>query len=138
MIPTNKQLRKVSTNLIFEDEDYFSLCYEYSELEKIFIGDLFNSLSLFMDMILYPIYMIYQLCTMNISPLDILSVMKCYELWKQWIRYENLKTKLFEWKLIVRSLGGPWISSSDPSYHSLVYADGMTRISESRKKSKSV
>lgn len=139
MIPTNKQLHKVSRNLKFEEEDYFSLCHEYSELKKIFMTtEIFDIINLFFDMILYPLYILYKILTKEFSVLDIMSIVRFYDLWKQWFRYDFLHSKLFVWKIIVRSLGGPWISSSNPSYHALVYADGMTRISESRKKPKSV
>jgi hypothetical protein len=132
MIPNNKHLKKFSLNL--KDEDYFSVCFEYCELSQLFeTHDLLEKLSLFMDMVLSPIYILYKIFTMDFSLLDILSIMKCKDLWIDFIRYEELKLKLFEWKFIVRFAGGPWISSSDPLYNPLVYADGMTRISRSNK-----
>ena len=131
MIPNNKYLKKFSLNL--KDEDYFSLCFEYCDLSQIFeTQDFFEKINLFIDMIICPLYILYKLFMMNFSLLDILSIMKCKDLWIDFIRYEEIKLKLFEWKFIVKFAGGPWIKSSDPLYHPLVYADGMTRISYSK------
>ena len=65
---------------------------------------------------------------MDFSPLDILSIIKTHELWIDYIRYRELKFKIEEWKSIVQLVSGPWISTNNPKYHDLVYADAMTRI----------
>ncbi len=56
------------------------------------------------------------------------SLMKTYQLWIDWLRFRELREKVDNWKMKVKSVGGPWISTNDPDYHVFVYADGMERI----------
>jgi hypothetical protein len=132
MIPKDKVLKKKLKLLKqkqIQKELYFELVHEYIELQEIFeVEDYLDKSMLLIDMILYPIYLIYKIIIMDFSPLDILSFMKAHELWIDYLRYRELKFKIEEWKSIVQLVSGPWISTNNPKYHDLVYADAMTRI----------
>jgi len=133
MIPKDKVLKKklklLKTQKQIQKEFYFELVHEYIELQEIFeVEDYLDKSILLIDMIFYPIYLIYKIIIMDFSPLDILSFMKAHELWIDYLRYRELKFKIEEWKSIVQLVSGPWISTNNPKYHDLVYADAMTRI----------
>ena len=132
MIPKDKVLKKklkLLNQKQIQKELYFELVHEYIELQEIFeVEDYLDKSMLLIDMIFYPIYLIYKIIIMDFSPLDILSIIKTHELWIDYIRYRELKFKIEEWKSIVQLVSGPWISTNNPKYHDLVYADAMTRI----------
>jgi hypothetical protein len=48
--------------------------------------------------------------------------------WGKYIRYLDLKQQIHEWKEIIHSVGGPFISTNDETYQAYVYADGMQRL----------
>lgn len=131
MIPKDKVLRK-KCRLIkkqLQKEKYFEIVYEYIDLkEKFELDDYMELFMLFVDMVLYPLYTLYKIFTMDFSPLDSLTLIRTYELWIDYLRYRELKYKIQEWKSIVQLVSGPWISTNEPKYHDLVYADAMTRI----------
>jgi hypothetical protein len=57
-----------------------------------------------------------------------MTIHKTVSLWVDWIRYKELDSEIHEWIKIVKSNGGPFISTNDVSYHTYVYADGMQRL----------
>lgn len=117
--------------LLLHGPDYFSLADEYVTLQKIFVKDgIHDTIGIWFDMIVSPILTILHSIWKQVYPniLTILSFQKCVTLWKQWFRFQDLKKQVREWMNIVRSIGGPFISSNDPEYHIFVYADGMQRL----------
>ena len=141
MIPEFKDLRrKCRKQKIRVDKDtYFQDAGEFVELTKIFTCEnIFDKILLWVDMIIYPLYVLYQLWKLNFSPMFIFSLMKTYELWIKWFRLRELVGKINTWKNIVKSLDGPWISTNNPDLHVFVYADGMERILHSLKLKKSI
>lgn len=117
--------------LLLHGPDYFSLADEYVTLQKIFVKEtVLDTIGLWMDMIVSPILTILHSLWKQVYPslFTILSFQKCVNLWKQWFRFQDLKKQVREWMNIVRSIGGPFISSNDPEYHMFVYADGMQRL----------
>jgi len=104
---------------------YFALAEEYVFLESIF-EDYFYLI----DMIVYPIYVLIQLICLEPSPMFIFGLVKTYQMWVDWFRFQTLKSEIQIWKMIVKKLKGPWISTNNPKYHVFVYADAMQRISE--------
>lgn len=128
MIPESESLKKMKQGLIVPEKPYFKLAHEHLELKKLFMpDDLMDFGVLVFDLILYPIWIIFsgEPSVMNIFPL-----MKCLELWKDLFRFQELSADIWYWKFVVRLIGGPWISTNDPEYHTLVYADAMTRLTE--------
>jgi hypothetical protein len=136
MIPEFKTLKKKCRKMKIKipEEPYFKEADEFVDLQKTFIvEDLISKASLWIDMLLYPLYVLYRLCMQDFSPMYVLSLVKTYRLWIDWFRFRVLGDKVKEWTRIVKSVGGPWISSNDPEYHVFVYADGMERLSHSLK-----
>lgn len=136
MIPSLSKLRgKVcldhTKTIITNSSSYFSIAEEYVELQQIFISDSFlETINLWIDMVIYPIYTFISSILKGETPgvLSLLSVKKCIDLWQKWFRYKELSQRISEWKTIVSSIGGPFITTNDPTYHVFVYADAMTRL----------
>lgn len=116
----------ISQYLILNRHEYFAVAEEYTQLKQLFKTDTFyEKLSLFMKLI-GNMLMSFLWKSSSIS-----LALTCYRMvedWKQYIRYMELKNTLHEWKEVVRSAGGPFISTNDDTYQSYVYADGMQRL----------
>ena len=133
MIPEWKDLRKKAKKVKVLDEAYFALANEYVDLKSRFeCVDMLETFMLWFDMVLYPIYIVIQLCMLDMSPMYIMALLKTYKIWVDWFRLREIERKVDTWKTTVRALGGPWIVSNDPDLHVFVYADGMERIKYSR------
>ena len=121
----------ISQYLILNKKNYFSLADEYVEHQTTFQKESFlEKLSLIVDMLIYPFV---NICMMlfykqDVSLFTVMMIHKTVTLWMKWIRYIELKSEIHEWKDIIGSVGGPFISCNDPTYHSYVYADGMQRL----------
>jgi hypothetical protein len=136
MIPTKKQLRKKikKNKLKLEKKPYFSLVKELIELQNKFLNKTYFELfQLIFEMILYPLYILYQLILGDYSPFYMLSLFKTYELWLDYFRFRELQEEVNSWISIVKQLDGPWISTNDSTYHLYVYADAMERLVVSQK-----
>jgi hypothetical protein len=111
--------------------NYFTIADEYVSLQRIFSRDtLLEKLELWIEMIITPLFMIVS-AILNMSMPDMfqmMSLQKCVQLWKDWFRMRELRSEIHNWMKIVRSVGGPFISSNDAEYHVFVYADGMQRL----------
>jgi hypothetical protein len=46
------------------------------------------------------------------------------------VEYLDLSSKVWYWKVVVQSLGGPWITGP-AQYEPLVYADAIARLTHS-------
>jgi hypothetical protein len=135
MIPTTKRLKKrlKKLGLKVEGKPYFSLVEEFLDLQKKFETTFFEICLLGIDMILYPLYILYQLILGDYSPFYMLSLFKTYELWLDYFRLRELQEEVNSWISIVKQLDGPWISTNDSTYHLYVYADAMERLVVSQK-----
>ena len=80
-------------------------------------------------MILYPLYIVFSTLWFEqpIGMFTVLSIHKAVSKWQQYIRFLQLQEKTDEWKRLIQSIGGPFISTNDETYHMYVYADGMQR-----------
>ena len=135
MIPSNeeiyKRLSKTTINsTLLNGGDYFKLVEEYTELQKVFDpSDLISKIMIWVEMIVQPLYTIVQaIISKDFQLFSLLSLNKSITLWKDWFRWKELEKLIREWVRIVRSIGGPFISTNDASYHMYVYADAMQRI----------
>jgi hypothetical protein len=135
MIPTQTTLRNRLTTehiqfILLHQGNYFEKAEEYSQLLRIFKPDnLISSILLWVDMVFSPLITILTAIWEG-KPPSIFSVMGIYKtvnLWMEWVQFHILTLEFREWTRIVKSIGGPFISTNDPLYHSYVYADGMQR-----------
>jgi len=124
-------MERVYSYLILNNKKYFSIAEEYIELERIFKKEtLFEKASLWVDMVIHPIiaFVTLILRKQNLDIFSVLTIQKTIRIWTDWFRYLTLGYETREWIDIVRSVGGPFISTNDPTYHMYVYADGMQRL----------
>ena len=81
-------------------------------------------------MVFYPIGVIISIVYFgqSMGVFTVMTIHKAITKWYQYLRYLELKHDISEWKAVVKSIGGPFISTNDNTYHAYVYADGMQRL----------
>lgn len=139
MIPSNQELyKRTNADLCYEilmrPKNYFALADEYVSLQKIFSRDtLLGKIEIWFEMIISPlIQLVMAIWNQKIPDMfQMMSLQKCAQLWKDWFRMREIRSEIHTWIQIVRSIGGPFISSNDAEYHVFVYADGMQRLHDS-------
>jgi hypothetical protein len=112
-------------------DKYFNKADVYSRLNNIFNPDDFISrIMLWVDMVVSPLLTIVtSIWNMELpSVFSLYSFYKTFTIWAEWFEYTLLQYEIHEWKRLVKSIGGPFISTNEPLYHSYVYADGMERL----------
>jgi len=122
------------SNLILLEPNYFEKADKHVELSRVFLKDhWWESLSTWIDMIVYPLLSLLYFLYFQEQPtiFTMMSFYKAFTLWSQWFEFQELNQDIREWTKIVRSIGGPFISTNDPTYHVFVYADGMERVRHS-------
>ena len=114
----------VGSYFILNSHSFFEVAEEFSELQKKFVKEtLYERFFLWVEMLISPITAIV-MCYINNEPPSLftsISFYKCIMMWFDWL-------KIRDWTRIVRSVGGPFISTNDSDYHVFVYADGMERL----------
>ena len=136
MIPCGPEIRKQLSNyqvskILLSPNNYFEVAEEYVSLQNIFLKESWlDNLSLWIDMVIYPIFSFVSIFMYSQTPtmFTMLSLHKTITIWSNWFRFKTLTYEIREWMNTVRSIGGPFISVNDPTYHVFVYADGMQRI----------
>jgi len=136
MIPTNRELKSklsldAASYLILDSTSFFETAEEYVRLQTMFLKEThLEKLMLWIEMLISPLISII-MCFYNETPPSIFTMMgfhKTFTLWADWVSYTLLSAEIAKWTSIVRSVGGPFISTNDPTYHVFVYADGMERL----------
>lgn len=137
MIPNNEEIFKRLTReqiqyILLNQSNYFKLVEEFTNLQKVFNSDsLHDKIMLWIEMLISPLITIVQsIMNGSMSMFSILGFQKTILLWKDWFRWKELQDKIRIWISIVKSVGGPYISTNDADYHMFVYADAMVRIQE--------
>lgn len=136
MIPSDLEIRKRLSNyqiskILLSSNNYFEKAEEYVALQTIFLKESWlDNLMLWVDMIIYPIFTFISIFIYSNTPsmFSIMSLHKSLTMWSNWFRFKSLTFEIREWTSISRSIGGPFISVNDPTYHVFVYADTMQRI----------
>lgn len=119
-------MSSISSYLILNNTNYFAVAEEYIQLKQLFKTETFyEKLSLFMKLLgNLLLSILWKSQAMSMA----LTVYRMVSDWKQYIHYLEIRKKIHEWKEIVHSAGGPFISTNDDVYQSYVYADGMQRL----------
>lgn len=119
-------MSRISQYLVLNNTNYFADAEEYIQLHQLFKTETFyEKLSLFMKLIgnlLLSILWKSQAMSMAFTVYRMVSD------WREYLHYRELRRRLYEWKDVVHSVGGPFISTNDETYHPYVYADGMQRL----------
>jgi len=121
----------VGSYFILNSHSFFEVAEEFSELQKKFVKEtLYERFFLWVEMLISPITAIV-MCYINNEPPSLftsISFYKCIMMWFDWLKFMILTHEIRDWTRIVRSVGGPFISTNDSDYHVFVYADGMERL----------
>jgi hypothetical protein len=121
----------VGSYFILNSHSFFEVADEFSQLQKKFVKEtLYERLFLWIEMLISPIATII-MCYIRDEPPSVFTSMsfyKCIMMWFDWIKFMILTHEIRDWTRIVRSVGGPFISTNDSDYHVFVYADGMERL----------
>jgi hypothetical protein len=123
--------RYIDQYIILNNSNYFAVAEEFTMLEQLFKKDtIFEKLNFWIDMVIYPIITLISIIVYNqrMGVFTIISIHKTVSKWQQYIRYLQLKSETAEWKEIVKSSGGPVISTNDDAYIMYVFADAMQRL----------
>ena len=136
MIPSNSELKsrlslKQASFLILNPVSFFVKAEKYTELAKKFIPETFlDKLSLWIEMLISPLISLGMFLYYRETPsfFTMLSTQKAISLWVEWFEFDVLNSEIREWTKIVKSVGGPFISTNDSTYHVFVYADAMERL----------
>lgn len=135
MIPSTQTLKNRMTSEAVVcaslNQSYFETAEEFVQMNKVFTKtDLIGKIMLWIDMVISPLITIVTALYNQEAPsiFSVMSFYKTFSMWKDWLYFETLKTEIHEWTRAVKSVGGPFISTNDPVYHSYVYADGMERL----------
>jgi hypothetical protein len=116
----------ISSYLILNKKDYFGIAEEYIQLHQLFkIDTFYEKLNLFMKLIGN---LVFSFLWKSHILSTCLTLYKTITEWKQFMRYTQIKQEIKEWKSLLTSIGGPYISTNDETYQSYVYADGMQRL----------
>lgn len=135
MIPSNQMLKTRLTSEVVSytalHDTYFEKAEVYSRLNKIFNPeDFISRIMLWVDMVVSPLLTIVTSIWNKELPsvFSLYSFYKTFTIWAEWFEYTVLQSEIHEWKRLVKSIGGPFVSTNEPLYHSYVYADGMERL----------
>ena len=122
---------KINQYLILNKKNYFKIADEFVTLHQLFKTEtFFEKFNFWIDLVIYPLYTLISILffKQDLGIFTMMSVHKTVSKWQQYLRYIELKFETDEWKAIVQSVGGPFISTNDDKYHIYVYADGMQRL----------
>jgi len=120
--------------LVLNTKPYFKMADEFVRLNQLFKNETtFEKLNFWIDMVIHPLINIISilLFKQQLGVFTILSIHKTVTKWQSYLKYLELKTEIDEWKAIIHSIGGPFISTNDDTYQSYVYADGIQRLHDS-------
>jgi hypothetical protein len=119
-------MSSISRYLILNNTNYFAIAEEYIELNQLFKTETFyEKFGLFMKLIGNLILAL----VWKSQPLSMSFTMyRMVEDWRQYLRYLEIHRRIREWRNIVHSAGGPFISTNDDLYQPYIYADGIQRL----------
>lgn len=123
-------MSELTQYILLNKQNYFQIAEEFVNLHQLFKQEtLLEKLNFWIDMILYPLYIVFSTLWFEqpIGMFTVLSIHKAVSKWQQYLRFLQLQEKTNEWRHLIQSIGGPFISTNDETYHMYVYADGMQR-----------
>ena len=123
-------MSELTQHIVLHSQNYFQIAEEFVHLHGLFKQDtLFETLNFWIDMVFYPLYLILSTIWFEqpIGMFTMLSIHKIVSKWQQYVTFLQLQHETNEWRRLIHSIGGPFISTNDDTYHMYVYADGMQR-----------
>jgi hypothetical protein len=121
----------IISHLILRPGTYFEDADNYVRLHKIYKpDDWLSKISIWLEMIVSPLFSIVSAIYNEELPgiLTVIGMYKTVWLWIEWVLYKELSQEVSAWVNHVRQIGGPFISTNDPSYQAFVYAHTMQQM----------
>lgn len=121
----------IISHLILRPGTYFEDADNYVRLHKIYKpDDWLSKISIWLEMIVSPLFSIVSAIYNEELPgiLTVIGMYKTVWLWIEWVLYKELSQEVSAWVSHVRQIGGPFISTNDPSYQAFVYAHTMQQM----------
>jgi len=121
----------ILSHIILRDPTYFEDADNYVRLHKIYKpDDWLSKISIWLEMLISPLFTILSSIYNSELPgiLSVIGFYKCISLWIEWVLYTELTEEVNIWVQHVRRIGGPFISTNDPTYQSFVYAHTMQQM----------
>jgi hypothetical protein len=115
---------------IHNASDYFKDAEEFTRLRDEYANP---NMGVLFDMYVSPVLILTSMILTK-KYTDILSLLGFQRTIRRWIdfnRFKDLRMRFYQWSQIVNAIGGPYISTNDPTYHAYVIADGMQRTQSS-------
>lgn len=98
---------------------------DYVTLSRVFDSpDPWTYLDFFFPLILIGMWFF----SGSVDFMALTSLFRSFKLWYDYYRYRTLQSEIHEWSQIIDAVGGPFISTNDPTYQAYIHADGMQRI----------
>lgn len=86
-------------------------------------------MTLITDMIVMPVITFFFIILKNHDIFMVVSaVSKAFSAWQEWIEYNNLRLLVQKMYLHTALVGGPFITTNDPSYMPYVFAEAVYRV----------
>ena len=107
----------------------FQLAERYIQLRKVCVPTLWSDwVTRISDMILMPMITVFLCVARGLDIMMIVSTLQnMYSAWSQWFEYSDLRLKVQMMMLHTVRVGGPFISTNDPTYMPYVFADAVVR-----------
>jgi len=137
MIPSSEHLQKklnkpIVEYILLNHSNYFQQAERFVELTKTFVRESFlEQMFLWVEMVIQPLVSIIMMIFFGkeVSIFTLFEIQKLTSIWYKWFEFKQLAFQIRQWRNVVQSVGGPFISTNDANYHVYVYADGMQRLS---------
>jgi hypothetical protein len=109
----------------------FHVAERYIQLKKVFApvswADAINNIN---DMILMPFIVIFLFILRKADVLLVAStIARTYQAWYGFIEYTDTRFQVQEMFIHTKAVGGPFITTNDPTYMPYVFADAVVRSS---------
>ena len=121
----------ILSHIILRDGTYFEDADNYVRLHKIYKpDDWLSKISIWLEMLISPLFTILSSIYNGELPgiLSVIGFYKCIWLWIEWVLYKELTEEVNMWVQHIRRIGGPFISTNDPTYQAFVYAHTMQQM----------
>jgi hypothetical protein len=115
---------------IHNAKPYFQEAEEFIALSDTY-GKQYN-MAMF-DMYVSPLLMVLTILYTKKRPnaVSLLGLHRIIQSWIDYFRYIELRKRFHHWNQIINAVGGPYISTNDPTYHPYVIAEAMYRTQTS-------
>ena len=111
---------------------HFKNAERYIQLRKLFVSQSWGDTMIRInEMIITPLITIFFLFFKKWDWMSLIpTALHTYSVWKDWCEYTELRFLMQRMVLKTAVLGGPCITTNEPTYMPYVYADAVTRVEQ--------